>query len=158
MGITGEDVKAGGKPAALFQEALVVKQVELETKAGDNFVTERSIDPFIYTAFQADNTCALWAKYGLKRIADLTRPDVVLLLVAPSYHAFQYAQRQGERRAWLDWEEINRMYGAMRFLLEVSAIPYTPVLPGDRREQLALVRTVLELRGLTPKDKVLKSD
>lgn len=53
-------------------------------------------------------------------------------------------------RAGVDWEEVVRIDGMVKLMLELFAIPYVPVDCLPMQERTRLVESVLDLAGLRP--------
>jgi len=51
-------------------------------------------------------------------------------------------------RAGLDWEDVVRIDGMVKFMLEMFAVPYIPVESLSMQERVRLLERVLGLAGL----------
>ena len=76
----------------------------------------------------------------------------MLLLVVPGLVFFLRPHRELLRedgtRAAVQWEEVLRIDGMVKLLLELFGVPYIPVESLSMQERVRLVERVLDLTGL----------
>ncbi|MEY2747747.1 MAG: hypothetical protein RL112_2789, partial [Planctomycetota bacterium] len=58
-------------------------------------------------------------------------------------------------RAGLEWEEVVRIDGMVKLLLEMFSVPYIPVESLSMQERVRLVESVLNLAGVQPRGELL---
>lgn len=146
-GATPDEVRRGGRFADLMHENIIRTQISLEQRfiaVKASFVSERCLDGVTYGIFQSSVarrvfTSPLFSWYTQQ----LCLPEAVVFLVQPMREAYEAAQAEGDRAAWLDWEEINQMYGSMLTLLQILGIPYHLLAPGPLLERVQKIRAVL---------------
>lgn len=135
-----------------YQVAVYERQLQMEAQAianakrdGIAFVSDRAFCNLAYAAHHSTIVSQLMDDPRLARYMESVKEGVVFylrphreLLVADGV------------RAGVDWEEVVRIDGMVKLLLELFAIPYVPVDCLPMQERTRLVECVLGLAGLTP--------
>jgi hypothetical protein len=108
-----------------YQQEVFERQLEAEERQGDSFVSDRAFCNLAYAAHHSRI---------LARIASDPRLERYMASV----------------RAGLAWEEVLRIDGMVKLLLEMFGVPYIPVESLAMQERVRLIERVLSLAGLSP--------
>ncbi len=135
-----------------YQAEVFARQIQAEQKVEGAFVSDRA---FCNLAYAAHHSTILGEVFRDRRLADYmawVRKGIVFFL-----RPHRELVRADGVRAGLEWEEVVRIDGMVKLLLEMFAVPYIPVESLSMQERVRLVERVLELSGqpmqqLTPHD------
>lgn len=131
---------------AEFQGEVFRRQVIAEDAAGDRFVSDRAFDNLAYAASHT---------ISVKRIADGLSPRYIEKLKDPSSVFFfvrphrELVSQDGMRER-VDWDELVRIDGMVKLLLEQNDIDYVVISTLSMAERARTVRAVLKAHGLAP--------
>ena len=127
-----------------YQSQVFERQIEAEQSQPGSFVSDRAFCNLAYAAQHATILSDVFADPRLKDYMDTVREGVVLFLRPHR----ELLNCDGVRER-VDWEEVLRIDGMVKFFLEMFDIPYIPVASLGMQERIRLVERVLELAGLS---------
>lgn len=128
-----------------YQREVFCRQIEAEHKVQGPFVSDRA---FCNLAYAAHHSTILGEVFRDRRLAEYmqwVRQGVVFFL-----RPHRELVTADGVRAGLEWEEVVRIDGMVKLLLEVFDVPYIPVESLSMQERVRLVERVLDLAGLHP--------
>ena len=128
-----------------YQREVFQRQIEGEQKIQGPFVSDRA---FCNLAYAAHHSTILGEVFRDRRLAEYmgwVRQGVVFFLRPHRELIVADGVRAG-----LEWEEVLRIDGMVKLLLEVFDVPYIPVESLSMQERVRLVERVLDLAGLLP--------
>lgn len=126
-----------------YQREVFQRQIEGEQKIQGPFVSDRA---FCNLAYAAHHSTILGEVFRDRRLAEYmgwVRQGVVFFLRPHRELVVADGVRAG-----LEWEEVLRIDGMVKLLLEVFDVPYIPVESLSMQERVRLVERVLDLAGL----------
>ncbi len=126
-----------------YQREVFHRQIEAEQKVDGAFVSDRA---FCNLAYAAHHSTILGDVFRDRRLADYmgwVRQGIVFFLRPHRELVVADGVRAG-----LEWEEVVRIDGMVKLLLEVFDVPYIPVQSLSMQERVRLVQRVLDLAGL----------
>lgn len=126
-----------------YQREVFQRQIEGEQKIQGPFVSDRA---FCNLAYAAHHSTILGEVFRDRRLGDYmswVRQGVVFFLRPHRELIVADGVRAG-----LEWEEVLRIDGMVKLLLEVFDVPYIPVESLSMQERVRLVERVLDLAGL----------
>lgn len=126
-----------------YQREVFQRQIEGEQKIQGPFVSDRA---FCNLAYAAHHSTILGDVFRDRRLADYmgwVREGVVFFLRPHRELVVADGVRAG-----LEWEEVLRIDGMVKLLLEMFDVPYIPVESLSMQERVRLVERVLTLAGL----------
>ena len=129
-----------------YQAMVFERQIEAERKQVGSFVSDRA---FCNLAYAAHHSTILSNIAGDPRLVDYmesVRGGVVFYL-----RPHPELVRADGVRAGLAWEDVVRIDGMVKLLLEMFGIPYIPIESLGMQERVRLVTRVLSLCGLEPR-------
>lgn len=131
---------------SLFQQKVFARQIEAENMAGGRFVSDRSgLDNLAYAASHTTKLASIAAGLPLY-VERLRQPGSVIFFVRPHR---ELCSQDGTRERE-DWEEIVRIDGMVRLLLELHDLDHVVVASLSMAERARTVRAVLAAHGLKP--------
>lgn len=128
-----------------YQREVFLRQIDAEQKVDGTFVSDRA---FCNLAYAAHHSTILGEVFRDRRLADYmgwVRTGVVFFLRPHRELVVADGVRAG-----LEWEEVVRIDGMVKLMLEVFDVPYIPVQSLSMQERVRLVQRVLDLAGLEP--------
>lgn len=128
-----------------YQREVFRRQIDAEQAVAGPFVSDRA---FCNLAYAAHHSTILADLFRDRRLADYmawVRQGIVFFL-----RPHQELVVADGVRAGLEWEEVVRIDGMVKLLLELFDVPYLPVASLSMQERVRLVQRVLDLAGLTP--------
>lgn len=136
-----------------YQAEVFERQLEAESRHEGAFVSDRAFCNLAYAAHHAtilhglatDQRMAGYMRSVREGLVFFVRPHVDL--VVPD-----------GVRAGLAWEEVVRIDGMVKLLLEMFDVPYIPVACLSMQERVRLVERVLALAGLRRRDRAAQDD
>jgi predicted ATPase len=128
-----------------YQAEVYLRQIEAEESQGGSFVSDRAFCNLAYAAHHATILAEVAADPRLARYMESVRRGVVFFLRPHS----SLLEDDGVR-AGVEWEEVVRIDGMVKLMLEMFAVPYVPVASLSMQERVRLVERVLDLAGLRP--------
>jgi nicotinamide riboside kinase len=127
-----------------YQREVFQRQIDGEQKIQGPFVSDRA---FCNLAYAAHHSTILGEVFRDRRLAEYmnwVRQGVVFFLRPHRELVIADGVRAG-----LEWEEVLRIDGMVKLLLEVFDVPYIPVESLSMQERVRLVERVLDLAGLS---------
>jgi len=125
-----------------YQREVFHRQIEAEHKVEGPFVSDRA---FCNLAYAAHHSTILGEVFRDRRLADYmawVQKGIVFFL-----RPHRELVTADGVRAGLEWEEVVRIDGMVKLLLEVFDVPYIPVQSLSMQERVRLVERVLALAG-----------
>ena len=126
-----------------YQAQVFERQIEAEAAHSGSFVSDRAFCNLAYAAHHSTILAEVFGDPRLERYMTSVRRGVVFflrphkeLLVADGV------------RAGVQWEEVLRIDGMVKFMLEMFAVPYIPVASLAMQERTRLCECVLALAGV----------
>jgi len=130
---------------AEFQAEVFRRQKGAEDAAGSRFVSDRAFDNLAYAASHTLALSKIIANTG-EYVARLKSHGSILFLVKPQ-RELMVSDGTRERS---DWEEIIRIDGMVRMLLELNDIDYVVIDSLKMAERARTIRAVLRATGVKP--------
>jgi adenylate kinase family enzyme len=122
-----------------FQQEIFHRQMQIERDL-DNFVSDRSFDNLAYAAQHARVLRPILQEKDLEQYVERMRePDVVLFYIRP----VRATLRNDGIREQIDWDELVRIDGAIKFMLEMWGLQYYMIYSASMQERARLVDAVL---------------
>ncbi len=128
-----------------YQREVFRRQIEAEHKVAGPFVSDRA---FCNLAYAAHHSTILGEIFRDRRLAEYmhwVREGLVFFLRPHRELVVADGVRAG-----LEWEEVVRIDGMVKLLLEMFDVPYIPVESLSMQERVRLVERVLALAGVPP--------
>ena len=126
-----------------YQALVFDRQIEAEAQQKGSFVSDRA---FCNLAYAAQHSTILGRIAGDARLAEYMQSVREGLVFYLRPHR-QLVVEDGVR-AGVVWEEVVRIDGMVKLLLEMFRVPYIPVDSLPMQERVRLVESVLGLAGL----------
>lgn len=140
-----EALRANVELVNRYQAQVFERQIAAEDSQPGSFVSDRA---FCNLAYAAQHSTILGRVTGdgrLRRYMESVREGIVFFL-----RPHRELLVEDGVRAGLEWEEVLRIDGMVKLLLEMFAVPYVPVDCLSMQERVRLVERVLSLAGLAP--------
>ncbi len=125
-----------------YQREVFERQIEAESRHEGAFVSDRAFCNLAYAADHSHVLSEITSDPRLRSYMDSVRSGVVFF-VRPHK---ELVQPDGVR-AGLEWEDVVRIDGMVKLLLEMFAVPYIPVACLTMQERTRLIENVLHLAG-----------
>jgi len=122
--------------AEAFQAEIFQRQIEAETRAGKSFVSDRAFDNLAYAAQHTLGLCRLAG--GMAEYAEGLQGAVVFF-VRP--HRELLAEDGTRERS--NWDEVMRIDGMVKFLLELNDVNYITIGTANMVERARAVKSVV---------------
>ena len=129
----------------LYQAQVFDRQIQAEAAQEGSFVSDRAFCNLAYACHHATILGRIARDPRLPRYMQTVREGLVFF-VRPHK---ELVAADGIR-AGLDWEEVVRIDGMVKFMLEMFSVPYIPVESLPMQERVRLLERVLSLAGLEP--------
>ena len=129
-----------------YQTEVFARQIAAERAVEGPFVSDRAFCNLAYAAHHSTILGEVFADPQLRSYMEWVREGVVFFL-----RPHQELITGDGVRAGLQWEEIIRIDGMVKLLLEMFSVPYIPVESLSMQERVRLVQRVLSLASLEPK-------
>jgi predicted ATPase len=133
-----------------YQNAVFERQLVAEQEREGSFVSDRAFCNLAYAAHHATILSRLATDPRLERYMQSVRSGLVFF-VRPHR---ELLTEDGYRES-TGWEEVVRIDGMVKLMLEMFGIPYIPMDCLSMQERVRLVERVLSLAGLHPTDDVI---
>ena len=122
-----------------FQREIFSRQITIE-KDLDAFVSDRSFDNLAYAAQHARVLRSILSETSLTEYIDRMRgPDTLLFYIRP----VKATLRNDGVRELIDWDELMRIDGAIKFMLEMWGLQYFVIHSASMQERARLVDAAL---------------
>ena len=126
-----------------YQAQVFERQVESEEKQEGSYVSDRAFCNLAYAAQHSQLAPEVFTSPRLAEYMQHVRAGVVFYLRP---HRELLADDGVRERS--DWEEVVRIDGMVKLMLEMFAVPYIPVASLSMQERTRTVERVLQLSGL----------
>ncbi len=128
-----------------YQALVFERQIEAETRMDGAFVSDRSFDNLAYAAHHSTITSEIASDDRLKGYMSSVLDGIVFFLRPHPELVVADGTRAG-----VEWEDVVRVDGMVKLLLEMFGVPYIPVASLAMQERVRLVERVLALAGVPP--------
>jgi len=126
-----------------YQEQVFARQIAAEQKVEGGFVSDRAFCNLAYAAHHSTILPRIARDPRLPEYMQWVRGGLVFFLRPHK----DLVQADGVR-AGLAWEEVVRIDGMVKFLLEMFDVPYLPVESLSMQERVRMIQRTLELAGV----------
>lgn len=126
-----------------YQTQVFQRQIAAEAEQQGAFVSDRAFCNLAYAAHHSTVLAELARDHRLEEYMNSVREGIVFFLRP---HA-ELLSHDGVR-AGVAWEEVVRIDGMVKFMLEMFAVPYIPIESLAMQERVRLVERVLSLAGV----------
>lgn len=141
MEVTLDQIRANIETVNRYQYEVFRRQLREERKAAGGFVSDRAFCNLAYAAEHATIMGRIFRDRGLGQYMAWVAQGLVFF-VRPQADLV----RADGVRAGLQWEDVVRVDGMVKLLLEMYAIPYVTVASLNMQERVRLLDHVLALR------------
>ena len=131
-----------------YQAEVFVRQVEAEQRVDGSFVSDRAFCNLAYAAHHSTILAEVFRDPRFHTYMESVRSGIVFFL-----RPHKELVTDDGVRAGLAWEEVVRIDGMVKLLLEMFAVPYIPLESLSMQERVRCIERVLDLAGLPPTDK-----
>ena len=128
-----------------FQTRVMRRQIEMEEEFGENFVADRCVDHFAFTALYATGLSRMYRTTSAVAYLDRLKKrsldgSSLVFFVEPSrvVNAAARADPQG-RAEYLDYDAVNQFAGAVKFILQSNGVRYFWINTDSRPERESFV-------------------
>jgi nicotinamide riboside kinase len=129
-----------------YQSEVFARQLEAEAAHDGPFVSDRAFCNLAYAAHHARILGTIASDPRLAEYMQGVRGGIVFFLRPHKELVVADGVRAG-----LEWEEVVRIDGMVKLLLEMFSVPYIPVESLSMQERVRLVESVLNLAGVQPR-------
>ena len=126
-----------------YQASVFTRQIDAEHSVQGPFVSDRAFCNLAYAAHHSSILSRIFQDPRLRDYMEWVRQGVVFFLRPHREMLVDDGVRAG-----LEWEEVVRIDGMVKLLLEQFDIPYIPVATLSMQERVRLVERVLDLAGM----------
>ncbi len=126
-----------------YQAEVFVRQVEAEQRVDGSFVSDRAFCNLAYAAHHSTILADVFRDPRFLAYMESVRSGIVFFLRPHKELVVDDGVRAG-----LAWEEVVRIDGMVKLLLEMFAVPYIPLESLSMQERVRGVERVLDLAGL----------
>lgn len=128
-----------------YQAEVFARQIAAESSQSGAFVSDRAFCNLAYAAQHATILSQLATDVRLLDYMRSVKEGLVFFL-----RPHRELLSEDGVRAGVQWEEVLRIDGMVKFMLELFGIPYIPVDCLAMQERVRLLERVLSLAGVTP--------
>ncbi len=125
-----------------YQKEVFVRQIEAERRIDGPFVSDRAFCNLAYAAHHSTILADVFRDPRLGDYMQSVRRGVVFFLRPHKELVVADGVRAG-----LEWEEVVRIDGMVKLMLELFDVPYVPVESLSMQERVRCVQRVLTLAG-----------
>ena len=125
-----------------YQAEVFSRQIAAERAVNGSFVSDRAFCNLAYAAHHSTILGEVFADPRLREYMDWVRDGLVFFL-----RPHRELVTDDGVRAGVQWEEVLRIDGMVKLLLEMFSVPYIPVESLSMQERVRLVERVLALAG-----------
>ncbi len=136
-----------------YQLEVFDRQIEAEQAQLGSFVSDRAFCNLAYAAHHSTILGKIFSDPRLRAYMESVRKGVVFF-VRPQR---KLLVQDGVREA-LEWDEVVRIDGMVKLMLEMFDIPYIPMESLSMQERLRMITQVLNLAGLNEKSAAAQSE
>jgi len=128
-----------------YQMQVFVRQIEAEEAQAGSFVSDRAFCNLAYAAQHSTLAAHIFSDPRLASYMQAVRKGLVFFL-----RPHQELLSDDGVRERMDWDEVVRIDGMVKLMLEMYAIPYIPVATLAMQERILLCERELDLADLEP--------
>jgi len=128
-----------------YQKEVFLRQLEAEARMDGAFVSDRAFCNLAYAAHHSTILSQIATDARLASYMESVRSGLVFF-VRPHRELLS----DDGVRAGVEWEEVLRIDGMVKLLLEMFAVPYIPLESLSMQERVRAIQRVLDLVGLEP--------
>lgn len=136
-----------------YQREVFERQIEAEAHQEGAFVSDRAFCNLAYAGHHATILGEIATDPRLQTYMQSVREGLVFFLRPHRELVVADGVRAG-----LEWEEVVRIDGMVKLLLEMFRVPYIPVETLSMQERVRLIERVLDLAGLERKPEGLERE
>ena len=136
-----------------YQMQVFERQIEAEAQQPGSFVSDRAFCNLAYAGHHATILGDIAGDPRLLRYMQSVREGLVFFL-----RPHRELVAEDGVRAGVNWEEVVRIDGMVKLLLEMFRVPYIPVESLSMQERVRLVERVLELAGVESRSRANEAD
>lgn len=126
-----------------YQRQVFERQIEAEVRQTGSFVSDRAFCNLAYAGHHATILGEIATDPRLSTYLESVRGGIVFFLRPHKELVVADGVRAG-----VEWEEVVRIDGMVKLLLELFRIPYIPVASLAMQERVRLVERILDLAGV----------
>jgi nicotinamide riboside kinase len=126
-----------------YQTQVFLRQIEAERRVDGPFVSDRAFCNLAYAAHHSTILAEIFRDERLRTYMESVRKGIVFFLRPHRELVVADGVRAG-----LEWEEVVRIDGMVKLMLEMFGVPYVPVESLSMQERVRCVDRVLTLAGL----------
>ena len=126
-----------------YQREVFLRQIETEAQQEGGFVSDRAFCNLAYAAHHAEIMHDLAGDPVLGEYMEKVKQGIVFFI--RPHRELLAADGVRER---VDWEDVVRIDGMVKLLLEMFGVSYIPVASLSMQERVRLIQRVLSLSGL----------
>lgn len=126
-----------------YQTQVFLRQIEAERRVDGPFVSDRAFCNLAYAAHHSTILSEVFRDERLRTYMESVRKGIVFFLRPHRELVVADGVRAG-----LEWEEVVRIDGMVKLMLEMFGVPYVPVESLSMQERVRCVDRVLTLAGL----------
>ena len=126
-----------------YQATVFTRQIDAERAVDGAFVSDRAFCNLAYAAHHSSILAKIFRDPRLEEYMQWVRQGVVFFL-----RPHRELLVEDGVRAGVEWEEVLRIDGMVKLLLEQFDVPYIPVASLSMQERVRLVERVLDLAGM----------
>jgi nicotinamide riboside kinase len=128
-----------------YQQEVFLRQIEAERAQPGAFVSDRAFCNLAYACHHATILGRIAGDPRLSEYMGSVRQGLVFFLRPHRELVVEDGVRAG-----LEWEEVVRIDGMVKLMLEMFSVPYIPVESLSMQERVRLFERVLSLAGMEP--------
>lgn len=128
-----------------YQRQVFERQIEAEVRQTGSFVSDRAFCNLAYAGHHATILGEIATDPRLSTYLESVRGGIVFFLRPHKELVVADGVRAG-----VEWEEVVRIDGMVKLLLELFRIPYIPLASLAMQERVRLVERILDLAGVLP--------
>lgn len=132
-----------------YQKRVLERQIQAESMAGTEYVSDRAFDCLAYTAEHATNLFDLMSGSALQNYVAEVKLSGTVFFVRP-YRSL--ATVDGVRET-PEWDGLVRIDGMIKFMLEMWGVSYTPLCSPSMQERIYTISNVLRSQPECKHDK-----
>ncbi|MEO6708417.1 MAG: AAA family ATPase [Planctomycetota bacterium] len=142
-----ESIRSNLEVVDRYQMQVFERQIAAEREQPASFVSDRAFCNLAYAAQHSTVLAKLCAQASFSEYMASVRSGIVFFL-----RPHRELLAEDGVRASVAWEEVLRIDGMVKLLLEMHAVPYVPCESLSMQERVRLVESVLTLAGVASVD------
>lgn len=132
-----------------YQAAVFTRQIDAENAVDGSFVSDRAFCNLAYAAHHSSILGRIFRDPRLEQYMHWVKKGIVFFL-----RPHRELLVDDGVRAGVEWDEVVRIDGMVKLLLEQFDVPYIPLASLSMQERVRLVERVLQLAGLPTANEV----